>query len=375
MENYEKAEQDYMAGMKYKDIADKYDTTINTVKSWKKRYGWNRKEGAPQKEKVCTQNKKSAPAPRVEIDDGTKETLQNGDLTPEQQMFCIYYSRTFNATQSYLNSFHCSYDTANAEGYKLLVKPCIRNEIERLKEIKRNQIVAGSDDIVELQRKLRKQTADYRQFSAAAGVKVKNNRLRVVNGSSNLIKTSAYKKCSTSIRYNNPNGYYASIPKNWKIIDSDNSALKNTNPKFRTESGYDLNCPNCACAYEMRKRGYDVIARTYVSGGSHYLNMHPESAWEEAVIIECSGKNDIIKLLTETENDARFEVAYMRNHGGGHVIIAEKENGYIHFLDVQSGNEIDGSCLDKKNINSIKCFRIDNLEVSQHGVTACEKGD
>ena len=97
VENYEKAEQDYMAGMKYKDIADKYDTTINTVKSWKKRYGWNGKEGAPQKEKVCTQNKKSAPAPRVEIDDGTKEILQNGDLTPEQQMFCIYYSRTFNA--------------------------------------------------------------------------------------------------------------------------------------------------------------------------------------------------------------------------------------------------------------------------------------
>lgn len=248
-----------------------------------------------------------------------------------------------------------------------------RNIRATKREIEAQRAIGG--DAAELQSKLRKQTADYRQFSAAAGVKVKNNRLRVVNGSSNLIKTSAYKKCSTSIRYNNPNGYYASIPKNWKIIDSDNNALKNTNPKFRTESGYDLNCPNCACAYEMRKRGYDVIARPYVSGGSHYLNMHPESAWEEAVIIECSGKNDIIKLLTETENDARFEVAYMRNHGGGHVIIAEKENGYIHFLDVQSGNEIDGSCLDKKNINSIKCFRIDNLEVSQHGVTACEKGD
>ena len=35
MENYEKAEQDYMSGMKYKDIAEKYGTTINTVKSWK----------------------------------------------------------------------------------------------------------------------------------------------------------------------------------------------------------------------------------------------------------------------------------------------------------------------------------------------------
>lgn len=59
VEKYEKAEQDYMAGMKYKDIAEKYKTTINTVKSWKKRYGWNRAEGAHKEEKVCTQKEKS----------------------------------------------------------------------------------------------------------------------------------------------------------------------------------------------------------------------------------------------------------------------------------------------------------------------------
>lgn len=58
VENYEKAEQDYMAGMKYKDIAEKYGTTINTVKSWKKRYAWSRGEGAHKEETVCTQNRK-----------------------------------------------------------------------------------------------------------------------------------------------------------------------------------------------------------------------------------------------------------------------------------------------------------------------------
>lgn len=154
VENYEKAEADYMAGMKYKEIAEKYGTTINTVKSWKKRYGWNRKKGAPQKEKVCTQNRKSAPTAKSVFDDGTKETLNNENLTPEQQMFCIYYSRTFNATQSYLKAYRCKYDTANAEGYKMLVKPCVKREIERLKEIKRQQIVAGEDDIVELQMRI-----------------------------------------------------------------------------------------------------------------------------------------------------------------------------------------------------------------------------
>ena len=47
-EKYELAEQDYMNGMKYKDIADKYGVSLNTVKSWKKRYNWDRK-GCTQK--------------------------------------------------------------------------------------------------------------------------------------------------------------------------------------------------------------------------------------------------------------------------------------------------------------------------------------
>lgn len=49
-EKYELAEQDYMNSMKYKDIADKYGVSLNTVKSWKKRYNWDRKG--------CTQKKK-----------------------------------------------------------------------------------------------------------------------------------------------------------------------------------------------------------------------------------------------------------------------------------------------------------------------------
>lgn len=168
MENYQKAEADYMSGMKYKDIAEKYNTTINTVKSWKKRYGWNRKEGAHKKEKVCTQNRRSASAPKRHISDGTEETLQNEELTPEQQIFCIYYSRTFNATQSYLKAYGCSYDVANAKGPMLVVKDSIRREIERLKELKRQQIMISEDDIVELQMRIAgADMGNYVSFGAA----------------------------------------------------------------------------------------------------------------------------------------------------------------------------------------------------------------
>lgn len=49
-ENWELAYEDYKAGMKRKDIAQKYNVSINTVKSWKQRH-WNQKEGAPPKRK------------------------------------------------------------------------------------------------------------------------------------------------------------------------------------------------------------------------------------------------------------------------------------------------------------------------------------
>ena len=49
-ENWELAYEDYKSGMKRKDIAQKYNVSINTVKSWKQRH-WNKKEGAPPKRK------------------------------------------------------------------------------------------------------------------------------------------------------------------------------------------------------------------------------------------------------------------------------------------------------------------------------------
>jgi uncharacterized protein YjcR len=51
------AYQDYLAGMKYKDIAEKYGVTLNTVKSWKTRYKWSR-DGVHTKSKGVRTKKK-----------------------------------------------------------------------------------------------------------------------------------------------------------------------------------------------------------------------------------------------------------------------------------------------------------------------------
>lgn len=58
IKKYELAEADYMAGMKYKDLADKYNVSLNTIKSWKQRYGWDRKKVCAQKEKCAYKRKR-----------------------------------------------------------------------------------------------------------------------------------------------------------------------------------------------------------------------------------------------------------------------------------------------------------------------------
>lgn len=82
MTKQEKAEKDYLSGMKYKDIAEKYGISINTVKSWKQRYKWQRgapkKKNAPKKQKsMHTKQKKGA----------HKNKDDSSELSPQQELF------------------------------------------------------------------------------------------------------------------------------------------------------------------------------------------------------------------------------------------------------------------------------------------------
>lgn len=145
-----KARELYNRGMKLVEIANKLNVPDGTVRRWKSTQNWDRNESERSDSKSERSSKKRIERTQ-QIDDGTKETLQNEELTPEQQMFCIYYSRTFNATQSYINAYGCTYETAMVNGCKLLRNTKVRAEIQRLKELKAQQIIAGTNDVVEMQ--------------------------------------------------------------------------------------------------------------------------------------------------------------------------------------------------------------------------------
>lgn len=147
LKNYELAEQDYMDGMKYKDIAAKYGVTLSTVKSWKTRYKWDRKSTRTKNKKVCIQKaeekqKKQAAAENVE------QVLKNEDLNDQQRLFCLYYTKSFNATRAYMKAYpDCTYESAMARSSRLMKDETIKAEIFRLKQAKMNKAMLEPEDI------------------------------------------------------------------------------------------------------------------------------------------------------------------------------------------------------------------------------------
>ena len=132
-----------------KDIAEQLGLKDSQIRKWKSQDKWDDElKGALLKTKGNATNQKDKVTPKKEKE--IMKELEEADLTEKQRLFCLYYVRNFNATQAYLKAYQCSYDVANAEGYKFLVKPCIKKEIERLKEIKRQSIMLTEDDLVEL---------------------------------------------------------------------------------------------------------------------------------------------------------------------------------------------------------------------------------
>lgn len=142
-EKYELAKVDYDNGMKYKDIAKKYDVTINTVKSWKTRK-WNKTNEEADKKSVHTKEKGvHTKKKQTHTEESTRERLsiteeslsnENSDLTDKQRLFCIYYTKYWNATKAYQKVYESTYATGRTNGSRLLTNANIRLEIERLKK-------------------------------------------------------------------------------------------------------------------------------------------------------------------------------------------------------------------------------------------------
>lgn len=145
MKKYEEAEQDYLSGLKYKDIADKHGVSISTVKSWKSRY-WNSDKVATKDKKVA---QKVAKVAKQKPTEKAIEELSDSTLTDKQKDFVIDYLRISNATQAYINVYDVPYSTARVSGSRMLTNANIQSEIERLRKAKLKEHGINAFDLIE----------------------------------------------------------------------------------------------------------------------------------------------------------------------------------------------------------------------------------
>ena len=200
------------------------------------------------------------------------------------------------------------------------------------------------------------------------------NKLKAKQKSS---RKSVAKGSDSGIMKSNKRSIYEGIPRSWKQGEGLDDSLCSVNPNyFSGDEAYKTNCTNCISAYEMRKRGYNVIARPATK--NHYLSRHPEAAWVGAEVRTTSGSGleDIVSVTEKWPDGARVEVAVTwKGRQNGHVIVAEKVNGKIRFYDVQSGEKISSKIFSYVEDDKTLFWRIDDLEPSDRGITACEVGD
>lgn len=157
MSKIEDAKADYLAGMKYKDIAKKYGVALSTVKSWKTRNKWQRnatKRKSMHTKQKSTRTKREKVVPSLP----SPELPNNDELTDKQRAFCLYYLQRYNATWAYQKAYGGNYETALRAGPRLLGNVGVKNYLAELKKQQSQDLYATANDI--LLRYLKQATSD-----------------------------------------------------------------------------------------------------------------------------------------------------------------------------------------------------------------------
>lgn len=145
-------------------------------------------------------------------------------------------------------------------------------------------------------------------------------------------------------------------------------AISGANPNYSAGGAYRINCQRCVQTYELRRRGYDVIAKPMPSSGNTvswgsecFIQPGQYQASYQAFTL---GQTEaaVKKELAAAPDGARYAI-YVKWKGRGssaHVFIAEKSNGNIQYTDPQTGNMDASSYFSNGTRGRFGFFRMDD---------------
>lgn len=147
-------------------------------------------------------------------------------------------------------------------------------------------------------------------------------------------------------------------------------AVVGANPNYSTGREYKINCQRCVQTCELRRRGYDVIAKPKLTGtnsivwGSECFTQPGQQAYQQFTFHQTEAA--IKRELAAAPDGARYTI-YVQWKGrgsGAHVFIAEKYNGVIHYVDPQPGKEDVSHYFANGRKGCFGFFRMDDKQIT-----------
>ncbi|MEC1615289.1 terminase small subunit [Bacillus mojavensis] len=121
--------QHHQGNITNRAIADTIGVSAKTISIWKKQDRW--------KEALFSEN-------------GHKQRrIENDELNERQRLFCLYYVKSFNATQSAIKAGY-SPDSAHVTGCRLLKNEKVAAEIRRIKKEMVNEVFVEAMDVLQV---------------------------------------------------------------------------------------------------------------------------------------------------------------------------------------------------------------------------------
>lgn len=142
----------YEQGILLKDIAEQLDVPQGTIRRWKSTYKWDQADEPADCSDVRKESERSVNSERSEkkkaqrVKHDVASVTENPELTDKQRLFCLHYVRCFNSTKAAIKAGY-SKNTAMEQGYQLLQKTSVREEIHRLKQSRLNRELLDEHDI------------------------------------------------------------------------------------------------------------------------------------------------------------------------------------------------------------------------------------
>ena len=144
-------------------------------------------------------------------------------------------------------------------------------------------------------------------------------------------------------------------PKSGFYLKNRQSSMKqdarNVNPSHTdTTASSENNCLLCTVAYDMRRRGYDVVSKQHAKIDLLYdVDVVDVKAWYRGgnyvkINNGTNSLNTAIKTIQQREkNNTRGYLDMQWGEHSGHVVSYEKKNGKVYIIDSQSAKIYDYS--------------------------------